>query len=884
VLFPSKTIDQVRRKLYAEIGRGAISEQQAYEQLLAADPHDDFALVHLGAHSLANGDALDAEKLFERALLAQPFAWEPYIAMAHLAFSDGRKALGQGFLELGLRRMADNPEATEHLSDLPILEEIENLTEMSGASGEEKIQIAAEAFRLLREEEPSSVSNKLRLYRMLDDMWVNDEVSRDLVDAVLGEGSAIVPILIGVLRAWARATLSDDYAGLVENSLALLGEIGQVSTLSNLLEFIGRDPVDLSGAATWAVGRILAECPEEAGQELTRLAPEMAITSRIAIGQILIHHAHLDPGFRLSEALCRNLSAVQKSEHNDLLPLFFMSLAARGPRGAALARQALRGSSARLSRKVREECLGIIEVLSSASAGPPPPDEHAYTVYEICAGEAVWDDVEDDSEYEADFESDEVDDGAGKYEDEFDALAYSPEPVRKTSTPGRNDPCWCGSGKKYKKCHLNADAGASTLPPPLAGPPLAGHTARGRASALYTRIKDLQGELLTEGTLAEALPQFGFFDPTNQQPERQTVFLDWIVHDWPLPKLGRTTIEEFQRRNAAQLSKQELDWLESWRNSFFGLYEVQDIKKGTGIEVRNLLFPEIFFVHDVSFSKVAVRWDVMLVRVIEGDRGKEFGAAGEKVPRGYLQDLLAWMEEDRRERRLDWGSYMKRNLPRVLKRSSELSQQWLDGLRVSNNDREELLFSKAIFEILDEETLTASLRESAAFREGDDANTFVWVRDTDNTVLGNLHLQHKKMVFECNSRERLELANTTVLATLPHGSVRHLRDEFTTLASLKEQAAKTKDSRKSPARDSGIPKEVEHQIVTEYLERHYASWPDTPIPALDGKTPRQAARTERGRCVLRDLLRDFENGEERKRQNGEPFYDVNRIRRELALD
>jgi hypothetical protein len=24
--------------------------------------------------------------------------------------------------------------------------------------------------------------------------------------------------------------------------------------------------------------------------------------------------------------------------------------------------------------------------------------------------------------------------------------------------PGRNDPCWCGSGKKYKKCHLDSDA------------------------------------------------------------------------------------------------------------------------------------------------------------------------------------------------------------------------------------------------------------------------------------------------------------------------------------------------------------------------------------------------------------------------------------------
>lgn len=23
--------------------------------------------------------------------------------------------------------------------------------------------------------------------------------------------------------------------------------------------------------------------------------------------------------------------------------------------------------------------------------------------------------------------------------------------------PGRNDACWCGSGRKYKKCHLQED-------------------------------------------------------------------------------------------------------------------------------------------------------------------------------------------------------------------------------------------------------------------------------------------------------------------------------------------------------------------------------------------------------------------------------------------
>src|SRR5262249_7234353 len=33
------------------------------------------------------------------------------------------------------------------------------------------------------------------------------------------------------------------------------------------------------------------------------------------------------------------------------------------------------------------------------------------------------------------------------------AKAESPKPVRAGAKVGRNDPCPCGSGKKYKKCH-----------------------------------------------------------------------------------------------------------------------------------------------------------------------------------------------------------------------------------------------------------------------------------------------------------------------------------------------------------------------------------------------------------------------------------------------
>jgi uncharacterized protein YecA (UPF0149 family) len=32
-------------------------------------------------------------------------------------------------------------------------------------------------------------------------------------------------------------------------------------------------------------------------------------------------------------------------------------------------------------------------------------------------------------------------------------VAQKPKINSEAESTGRNDPCWCGSGKKYKKCH-----------------------------------------------------------------------------------------------------------------------------------------------------------------------------------------------------------------------------------------------------------------------------------------------------------------------------------------------------------------------------------------------------------------------------------------------
>jgi methionyl aminopeptidase len=60
---------------------------------------------------------------------------------------------------------------------------------------------------------------------------------------------------------------------------------------------------------------------------------------------------------------------------------------------------------------------------------------------------------------------------------------------RPAKLPGRNDPCWCGSGKKYKKCHLREDR----------------NRRRGRSSPGASRVPDEQRILLKSRAQIEGI-------------------------------------------------------------------------------------------------------------------------------------------------------------------------------------------------------------------------------------------------------------------------------------------------------------------------------------------------------------------------------------------
>jgi hypothetical protein len=69
-------------------------------------------------------------------------------------------------------------------------------------------------------------------------------------------------------------------------------------------------------------------------------------------------------------------------------------------------------------------------------------------------------------------------------------------------------------------------------------------------------------------------------------------------------------------------------------------------------------------------------------------------------------------------------------------------------------------------------------------------------------------------------------------------------------------------------------------IMAQMGAEHWRTWPDTPLPALGGKTPRQAAKTPEGRERLDVLLLDFAG----RQEVPEAFRpDIAALRRELGI-
>ncbi|HZH15722.1 MAG TPA: SEC-C metal-binding domain-containing protein [Archangium sp.] len=454
-------------------------------------------------------------------------------------------------------------------------------------------------------------------------------------------------------------------------------------------------------------------------------------------------------------------------------------------------------------------------------------------------------------------------------------------------TPGRNEPCPCGSGQKYKRCCAGKDAAAAK---PLAAP---GAPLHERDEVLVRKMVRYAGDRFGWDWLGEASEAF-FEEPgfLPEYPETQ-LFMPWAVHHWEVEE--RPVREWFLDEEGGTLPEVERAWLLSQRPVVLTVWEVLEVQEGVGLRVKDLLGGEEHFVHEVRGSQQLRPRHAVLGRLVEHEGLAVFcGMDPQPLPPREADEMVQVARKELRVR----GN---RPVPRELLASEDTSLglvllwrevvDWLKAkaerpLELTNTDGEPLVF------VVDDYTLAPEARsrvlEALGRLEGmeveEDGEVFrcTFLREGnamhaswENTIIGNAEVGADSLRLEANSVERADALRRRVEAACK-GLVRHRSREKTEPSKMRQ----ARPGQPLAARRTPSPEELE--ALREVKASHYAAWVDSKLPALKGKSPRQAVRTKAGRHQVDVLLKELEN-----REAGLPVeerMDVSGLRRELGLE
>lgn len=432
---------------------------------------------------------------------------------------------------------------------------------------------------------------------------------------------------------------------------------------------------------------------------------------------------------------------------------------------------------------------------------------------------------------------------------------------------GRNDPCPCGSGKKYKKCCL-----------------LTEHVETGREESIRARLVQ---ELLRffRINLADSLDEahdyfWGDFEPEkylNRETFRlaEINFNEWIVYDFIIDEENDKTLIDLYMENNRRLSPDEHRMLTLMKNSIISLYEVQDVFPEKGLLLKDLLLGGEYDVREKAATRSLRKWDIFAARLLYVDGAYIMSGSVYPYPINQKERML----DDLHEEFADYKKGFPNDaLDDFLKKNSDIFNfYWSDliqnppPLKLATTSGEPFLFSKATFEIKNKEAAISGLKQIEGFEQDKDGFGWFDKRDKDGsaTILGNIEIEGDTLILECNSKKRLEKGKQLILKNASE-AVAHKMDSFQDpMQALKSQEGKPE--RKS---ESKIPMEIQQQIYTQFMQKHSEKWLKDKIPALDGKTPFQAIKTAEGREKVAELLKMFENSEEHNKREGRPFYDL----------
>ena len=439
------------------------------------------------------------------------------------------------------------------------------------------------------------------------------------------------------------------------------------------------------------------------------------------------------------------------------------------------------------------------------------------------------------------------------------------------SNIGRNEPCPCGSGRKYKKCCLLKEESRASR-------------QREKSSAASRALDWLSTRYPEE--VAEAVHCDFFGDPAEDEmqvidelpPHLQEMLQvnigEWTLADAHLEIDGeRKPVHELLLGSGGPLLPAAgRDWLRRLSENMLGFYEVRESRPGEGLRLHDLLRPEQpdTWVAERSASQSLVRGDIFGARLIAQDEDWVLSGAVYPFDR---DDGLACRDEILFEMKgVDWASAITREVI-----GGQIGLHWLETLitplplpeLVDASSGEPILGTTDRYRVSDRTTLATLLAEQPDVDGDGDAG---WVRIAEldagrSRIQASLTLTGKDVLeMFCRTR-KLADESRVWLEQIAGQTLRHQSRELVDPRSPKALEAA------APAAPLDLPPEVMTTIVHDYLRKQYTNWVDEKIPALGNRTPRQAIRSAKGRQAVIELLESYEHLEARRErdQGGQPF-------------
>ena len=393
-------------------------------------------------------------------------------------------------------------------------------------------------------------------------------------------------------------------------------------------------------------------------------------------------------------------------------------------------------------------------------------------------------------------------------------LAFHARLTAETPAVGRNEPCPCGSGRKYKVCHLGRLQVASDQRVSWLISKLTTFVTRpSRAAGLY-------------GLASSAmLPDFEIEDLARMVRD------EFIVE---LRIFEGGGVSEFLDARHMLLPDDERDVLELWEMTHLRRWEMVSSDGEANVTMRDTKTGETLEVTDRSMARAFEAGEQFLARFLQGWGSTWASGVAIRVDLRHRESLLELLDGP-----LD----------------ADVIAGWYGSLHAppsfANRESEPLVLCEARLRPVDGwEELRGVLDE--AYEPAED-EPGVWLELFDigpeeRIIRANLRRDGEELVVDTNSETRLErvLTRLSAIAEIVSQTARPMANPAEVAAAAEELPP------------SEPPEPVGADVVEQVVDMMERRWLDENVPALGGMTPRQASADPTRRDDLIALLRSLD--------------------------